>query len=170
MKKLNDIRDLPDDFIICAIDVVRLYPNIKCKEGLEAIRKALDKREDETILFLCCCTASATDILHKMLLSRLPWSQQFHLEVCRPSHWGSKHRLTQSICLNHTVLSKRYQAAVSIYVLRSYGTLYLWNQVEQGSKFNSYIYTLTPISYPLGHRRSQWLLVYKRIYLLFIIL
>ena len=49
MKKLDELRDLPDDFILCTIDVVGLYPNIRHKEGLEAIRKALDKREDQTI-------------------------------------------------------------------------------------------------------------------------
>ena len=49
MKKLNEIQDLPDDFILCTIDAVGLYPNISHKEGLEAIRKALDKREDQTI-------------------------------------------------------------------------------------------------------------------------
>ena len=49
LKKLNKLRDLPDDFILPTIDVVGLYPNIPHKEGLEAIRKALDKREDQTI-------------------------------------------------------------------------------------------------------------------------
>ena len=49
MKKLNELRDLPYDFILCAIDLVGLYPNIPPKKGLEAIRKALDKREDQTI-------------------------------------------------------------------------------------------------------------------------
>ena len=49
MKKLNELRDLPDDFILCTFDVVGLCPNILHKEGLEAIRKALDKREDQTI-------------------------------------------------------------------------------------------------------------------------
>ena len=49
LKKLNELRDLPDDFINCTIDVVGLYPNIPHKEGLEAIRKALDKQEDQTI-------------------------------------------------------------------------------------------------------------------------
>ena len=38
-----------DDFVLCTIDVVGLYPNIPRKEGLEAIRKALNKREDQTI-------------------------------------------------------------------------------------------------------------------------
>ena len=49
MKKLNELRDLPDDFILCTIGVVGLYPNIPHKEGLEDIPKALDKREDQTI-------------------------------------------------------------------------------------------------------------------------
>ena len=42
-KKLNELRDLPDDFILCTIDVVGLCPNIPHKEGLQAIWKALDK-------------------------------------------------------------------------------------------------------------------------------
>ena len=45
LRKLNELRDLPDDFILCSVDVVGLYPNIPHKEGLDAIRKALDKRE-----------------------------------------------------------------------------------------------------------------------------
>ena len=49
LKKRNKLRDLPDDFILCTINAVGLYPNIPHKEGLEAIRKALDKREDQTI-------------------------------------------------------------------------------------------------------------------------
>ena len=49
LKKLNELRDLLDDFILCTIHVVGLYPNIPHKEGLEAIQKALDKREDQTI-------------------------------------------------------------------------------------------------------------------------
>ena len=40
---------MPNDFIRCTIEVVGLYPNIPHKNGLEAIRKALDKREDQTI-------------------------------------------------------------------------------------------------------------------------
>ena len=35
-------------------------------------------------------------------------SWQFFLEGCRASHWGSKHRPSPSVCLNHTVFSKRY--------------------------------------------------------------
>ena len=46
LKKLNKLRDLPEDLILCTIDVVGLYPNILPKEELEAIQKTLDKRQD----------------------------------------------------------------------------------------------------------------------------
>ena len=49
MKKLNKLRDLPDDFILCTIDAVGLYPNISHKEVLEAIRKALAMQENQII-------------------------------------------------------------------------------------------------------------------------
>ena len=39
---------MPDNLIICAIDVVGIYPNIPHEEGLLAIRKALSL--DETNL------------------------------------------------------------------------------------------------------------------------
>ena len=47
--KLRDLPPLPDNAILCAIDVVGLYPNIPHEEGLEALRKALDGREDKSI-------------------------------------------------------------------------------------------------------------------------
>ena len=47
--KLNELRDLPDGSILCTIDVAGLYPNIPLKDRLEAIRKALYKRENQTI-------------------------------------------------------------------------------------------------------------------------
>ena len=60
MKKLNELRDLPDDFNLCTIDLVGLHPKISRKEGLEAIQKALNKREDQNIttdslIFLAEC-------------------------------------------------------------------------------------------------------------------
>ena len=40
-------------------------------------------------------------------LSRLPWELiQFFLEGCRASHHGSKHSLSPTVCLNHTVIHK----------------------------------------------------------------
>ena len=47
-------------------------------------------------------------IWHNLLLSRLPWGQQFFLEDCRASLWVSKHRPSPSVCLNHAVFGQRY--------------------------------------------------------------
>ena len=46
-------------------------------------------------------------------------------EGCRASHWGSKHRPSPYLCLNHIVFSKKFYFVGSIYVLRSCRTLYL---------------------------------------------
>ena len=49
LRKLRDLPDLPEDAIFCTIDVVGLYPNIPHEEGLEAMRKALDSRENPEV-------------------------------------------------------------------------------------------------------------------------
>ena len=40
---------LAEDIILCKIDVVGLYPNIPHEDGLVAMPKALDAREDKTV-------------------------------------------------------------------------------------------------------------------------
>ena len=49
LKKLRDLPDLPQDSILCTIDVVGLYPNIPHEVGLEALRKSLDSRVDPEV-------------------------------------------------------------------------------------------------------------------------
>ena len=49
LKKIANLPPLPDDLILCTIDVVGLYPNIPDEEVLIAIRKALDTRKDKKI-------------------------------------------------------------------------------------------------------------------------
>ena len=49
LRKIRDLPDLPADSIFCTIDVVGLYPNIPHEDGLEAIRKSLDSREDPEV-------------------------------------------------------------------------------------------------------------------------
>ena len=48
--KLANLPPLPDDVILCTIDVVGLYPNIPHDERLIAMWKAQDLRKDERIL------------------------------------------------------------------------------------------------------------------------
>ena len=47
--KLRNLPTLPDNAIFVTIDVVGLYPHIPNNEGLDALKKALDEREDKTI-------------------------------------------------------------------------------------------------------------------------
>ena len=49
LRKLDALPSLPEDTILCAIDVVGLNPNIPHEDGLVAMRKALDEREDKTV-------------------------------------------------------------------------------------------------------------------------
>ena len=48
LRKLDAIPSLPEDIILCTIDVVGLYPNIPHEDGLVAMREALDTREDKS--------------------------------------------------------------------------------------------------------------------------
>ena len=49
LRKLQNLPKLPDDVILCTIDVVGLYPNIPNEEGLLFLKKALDKRRNKTV-------------------------------------------------------------------------------------------------------------------------
>ena len=47
--KLRSLPNLPDDIILCTVDVVGLYPNIPHDEGLSALRKRLDLRQEKDV-------------------------------------------------------------------------------------------------------------------------
>ena len=49
LRKLKDMERLPENAILVTIDVVELYPHIPHEEGLQAIRRALDQREEQGI-------------------------------------------------------------------------------------------------------------------------
>ena len=49
LKKLRDLPNLPEDFLLCTVDVVGLYPNIPHEDGLAALKKVLEKREEKPI-------------------------------------------------------------------------------------------------------------------------
>ena len=49
LKKLRSLPNLPDDIILCTVDVVGLYPNIPHEEGLSALRKRLDLRQEKDV-------------------------------------------------------------------------------------------------------------------------
>ena len=49
LKKLRSLPNLPDDIILCTVDVVGLYPNIPHDEGLSVLRKRLDLRQEKDV-------------------------------------------------------------------------------------------------------------------------
>ena len=49
LQKLNGLDSLPEDAILCTVDVVGLYPSIPHDEGLESIREALNSRGDQSV-------------------------------------------------------------------------------------------------------------------------
>ena len=49
LKKVRSLPNLPDNIILCTVDVVGLYPNITHEEGLSALRKRLDLRQEKDV-------------------------------------------------------------------------------------------------------------------------
>ena len=49
LEKLISLPKLPDDIILCTIDVVGLHPNIPHYEGLFALRKGLERRIEKYV-------------------------------------------------------------------------------------------------------------------------
>ena len=48
-KKHRSLPNLPDDIILCTVDVVGLNPNIPHNEGLSALRKQADLRQEKDV-------------------------------------------------------------------------------------------------------------------------
>ena len=62
LKKLSELGEIPEDVILCKVDVVGLYPSIPHEKGLEALKGALDSREDKTV-----STGSLTELAQIVL-------------------------------------------------------------------------------------------------------
>ena len=49
LKKLRSLPELPDDIILCTMNVAGLYPNIPHEEGMSALRKRLETRKEKYV-------------------------------------------------------------------------------------------------------------------------
>ena len=49
LKKLRSLQKLLDDIILCTVDVVTSYLNIPHNEGLSALRKQLDLKQEKIV-------------------------------------------------------------------------------------------------------------------------
>ena len=52
LKRLRSLTYLPGNSLLCTMDAVGLYPNIPHDEGLSALRKRLDERDEKDLLTL----------------------------------------------------------------------------------------------------------------------
>ena len=52
LKKIKQIRNLPEDSILVTADVVGLYPSIPHELGLKALREALEKISTDDLIKL----------------------------------------------------------------------------------------------------------------------
>ena len=46
IKKMKNLKDIPQGTLLVTADVIGLYPSIPHEAGLKAIKEALDKREN----------------------------------------------------------------------------------------------------------------------------
>ena len=46
---MRSLPNLPDDIILCTVNVVGLYPNIPHDEGLSSLHKRLDLRQEKDV-------------------------------------------------------------------------------------------------------------------------
>ena len=49
LKKFQSLTNLPNDIILCSVDVVNLYPNMPHEEGLSAIQKRFELRREKKV-------------------------------------------------------------------------------------------------------------------------
>ena len=49
LQRLNQIGDIPENVLLVSFDVVGLYPYIPHNQGVEIMRRFLDKREDQSV-------------------------------------------------------------------------------------------------------------------------
>ena len=49
IQKISELGEIPNDALLCTIDVVGLYPSILHDKGLEALKAALEHRKDKSI-------------------------------------------------------------------------------------------------------------------------
>ena len=67
LNKLRSLPKLPDNIILCTVDVVGLYPNIPHEEGLSALRKRLDNRMEKYISSDTLCNVAEVVIKNNIL-------------------------------------------------------------------------------------------------------
>ena len=85
LKKLRILPDLPQDSIICTIDVVGLYHNIPNEEGLRFLRNVLEKRSNKNV-----STDTFIELAELVLQNNYFEFNERHLKQIRSTAIGTK--------------------------------------------------------------------------------
>ena len=85
LKKLRDLPDLPQDSIICTIDVVGLYLSIPKEEGLRFLRNILEKRSNKNV-----STDTLIELAELVLQNNYFEFNERYLEQIRDTAIGTK--------------------------------------------------------------------------------
>ena len=105
LKKLRSLPNLPDDIILCTVDVVSLYPNIPHEEGLSALRKRLDLRQEKDVT-----TSTLVELAEVVLKNNIFTFKEKTLKQKRGTAIGTKFAPPYSILfmaeLEEEILSK----------------------------------------------------------------
>ena len=84
-KKLRCLPNLPDDIILCTVDVVGLYPNIPHDERLSALRKRLDLRQEKDFI-----TSTLVELAEVVLKNNIFTFEEKTLKQNRGTAIGTK--------------------------------------------------------------------------------
>ena len=84
-KKFRDFPDLPENSIICAIDVVGVYPIIPNEEGLRFIRNVLEKISNKNV-----STDTLIELAELVLLKIIFEFNERYLKQIRGTSIGTK--------------------------------------------------------------------------------
>ena len=76
LRKIRDLKKVPENAILCTIDVVGLYPSIPHEEGLATLKNALDARREKTV-----STDSLMDLASLVLKNNFfEFNEEFYLQ------------------------------------------------------------------------------------------
>ena len=85
LRKIKSLGQLPEGAILCAVDVVGLYPNIPHEEGLASLRKFLDERTEKKVT-----TETLLELAEIVLKNNIFQFNEKNLKLLRDTSIGTK--------------------------------------------------------------------------------
>ena len=107
LREIDSIPRLPDNVILCTLDVLGLYSNIHHDEGLIALRKSLEFREDKAIftgfvMDLTVCVLKDNIFKYNLSFFKQPTRTVIGTEIAPSFLWETwKNGFFKTAVLNH---------------------------------------------------------------------